>query len=377
MEVAHICHVFSAFETGGSEVRTVGIINRLGTAFRHTIVATDGSYGASSRLARDVDVRLLPPPTGKGGLLYGLAFRSWLRELRPSLLVTYNWGAIDAVIGARLASVCPIVHAEDGFGPEEAVRLKHRRVFTRAVVLRAIFATVVPSRTLLNIAHGQFRLPAERVRLIPNGVDLQRFRPCVNPEWRRQNHIPDTAVLVGFVGALRPEKRLDHLLKAAARSGLSNIWIGIVGDGPCRANLEALAESLGIRNRVVFSGAVRDPAAAYAAFDVFALSSMTEQMPISLLEAMATGLPALCTDVGDIRDMLGEAGAETVVPKDDLDLYAHAMTTLASSPDLRRALGQRNRVRCERHYSIDHMTDQYRDLYDAAVASWSSGDTAA
>ena len=366
----HICHVFSSFDAGGVEVRTVNIINALGREYRHTILATDGRYGASSRLGSDIDATILPPPKGKGGVLYGLAFSAVLRSLKPTLLATYNWGAIDAVIGGRLASVCPIVHGEDGFGPDEAQGLKRRRVLTRRVILRSVFATVVPSKTLLNVALHRYHLPPSKVRLIRNGVDLSRFRSRNERPWRSAHAVPDDALLVGFVGALRPEKRLEHLLSAVDRARESNIWLAIVGDGPCRVALQDLARTLSIRDRVVFAGSEPDPALAYSSFDIFAMSSITEQMPVSLLEAMATGLPAICTDVGDTRDILGEGATSCVVPFDDLAAFTDALLRLTRDPGLRRKLGTMNRARCEEEFSHDRMLGEYRVLYKSAAEAW-------
>jgi glycosyltransferase involved in cell wall biosynthesis len=367
MTVPHICHVFSSFEAGGAELRTIQIINSLGSDFRHTIIATDRRYGARDRVAAHVDVTFVEPPAGKGRLLYGLAFKAALQRLKPALLTTYNFGAIDAVVGARLGKICPVVHAEDGFGPDEAVRLKQRRVLARRVVLRNIFATVVPSRTLWRAAVTRYRLPRARVRFIPNGVDVARFRPRRDRSWRRAHGIPDTAVLVGFVGALRPEKRLAHLLRAVSQLGRADVRVALVGDGPCRRELQALAASLGLHDRVLFAGSVTDPSPAYASFDVFAMSSSIEQMPIALLEAMASGIAALGTDVGDTAEMLGDTPV-CVVPRDDLEAYTDALATLTSNVALREDLGAHNRKRCVSEFSDTRMLAEYRQLYGAALA---------
>ncbi len=364
----HLFHVFSSFETGGPEIRTVGIINALGSQFRHTIMAADGRAGARHRLAANVTATVLPPPPGKGKLTYALAFRSVLRQLGPSVVATYNWGAIDAVLGARLASI-PVIHAEDGFGPEEADGLMTRRRLARRLLLRKAFATVVPSRTLLNIALNEYKLPSSRVRLIPNGVDLHRFRPGNTREWRRVVGVPDEVILAGFVGALRPEKRLDHLLRAVARCRGEHLRVAIVGEGPCRAELETLARQLAIGDRVIFTGEVTDTALAYSAFDLFVMSSSTEQQPISLLEAMASGLPALCTDVGDCRIMLDDASGSVTVMRDDLDAYADVLERLVADQPWRVALGRRNRQRCEANFSHQRMLREYAALYTEAASS--------
>jgi glycosyltransferase involved in cell wall biosynthesis len=300
-------------------------------------------------------------------LWYALALKAELQRLQPSLLATYNWGAIDAVLAARLGRICPVVHAEDGFGPDEAVSLKRRRVLARRFVLRNVFATVVPSRTLWSAAIHQYQLPESRVRLIRNGVDLARFRPNLNRSWRRARNIPDNDVLIGFVGALRPEKRLDHLLLAFSSVARRPARLAIVGDGPCRNQLGDLSRSLELADRVVFAGHMTDPAPAYASFDLFALSSVTEQMPISLLEAMATGTAAVCTDVGDVAEVIGDSPFPCVVPVDDLGAFKQALSTLVSDAWLRRRLGDHNRRRAEANFCERRMLAEYRQLYGSAI----------
>ncbi len=154
MKPVHICHTFSTFVCGGPQVRTADIINALGPRFRHTIVAVDNRFDARSLINESALVNYVAPPAGKGGLAYPLAFRKLLLRVRPDLLVTYNWGAMDAVVGGQLAGRCPIVHTEDGFGPDEAKGLKSRRVWTRRFALRVEVRRQVHSASLHVLVHG-------------------------------------------------------------------------------------------------------------------------------------------------------------------------------------------------------------------------------
>lgn len=349
-------------------MRTVTLINALGSNVRHTIIATNGRYGAADRLRSDVLFQLIPPPPGKGRLWYSVTLARLLRTIKPDLLLTYNWGAIDAVIAGVIERVCPVLHGEDGFGPEEAVTLKRRRVLTRRLVLRRIYRTIVPSKVLFDIARDRFRVPAAKLAHIPNGVDQDRFRQERNLEWRRSHRIPDEAVLCGAVGALRPEKNLDLLIRAFDRAH-GNTWLAVVGEGPCRADLEQAARGVGASARIIFVGPVADPAPLYRSLDIFAVSSLTEQMPLSVLEAMASGLPVLATDVGDIREMLGPTGVrgETLVRPRDLDAYADALAALALDAARRLQLGDQNRQRCVQRYALQNMIRSYRHTYESAI----------
>jgi glycosyltransferase involved in cell wall biosynthesis len=108
----------------------------------------------------------------------------------------------------------------------------------------------------------------------------------------------------------------------------------------------------------------------YQAFDVFVMSSVTEQMPMALLEAMACGLPAVCTDVGDTAQMLDTAAAPSLVPSSNLEAYTEALRAAAARPDWRMLAGTSNRARCVEHYSLDRMVQEYSALYRSAVASF-------
>jgi glycosyltransferase involved in cell wall biosynthesis len=365
----HFCHVFSGFDPGGAEVRTVTLMNALGPLVRHSVIATNGSYGAADRIKNDVSVELVQPPPGNGTLWYGVPMARTIRALHPDLLLTYNWGAIDGVIGGLIAPICPVLHAEDGFGSDEAKTLKRRRVLTRRLLLRLVYGTIVPSRVLLEIARSQYRVPEGKILHIPNGVDHTRFRPARDGQWRRDHQIPDDAILCGTVGALRAEKNFDLLIAAFGRVNRPNLWLAIAGDGPCRAQLERAAQQLDAARRIVFAGSLTDPAPFYRSLDLFALSSVTEQMPIALLEAMATGLPALATDVGDIREMLGEsrAASETVVRSGDVEAYTSALTALTDGSMLRRQLGKQNYERCMTLYTQERMIRAYRHAYEGAI----------
>lgn len=343
-------------------MRLVRLANAMGRRFRHLILPLSGRASAQRLLEPGVDWEIVDAPAKTTPVELARV----IRERKPALVQTYNWGAFDAVLGCVLARACPLLHTEDGFGADEAEGLKLRRVLARRAVLRFAKRVVVPSRTLERIALEQYRLPERIVRRIPNGVDCWRFRPGRNDALRRELGIGVEEFVAGSVGHLRPEKNYELLLRAFAASGIEGRLV-IAGDGPERESLKRLAGELGLGGRVLFPGVV-DPAAWYRMFDLFVMSSMTEQMPVALLEAMATGLPALCTDAGDTAWMLEETGAPAIVRRGDADGYAAAMRRWAAEAALRREAGARNRARCEREFSLERMVERWRELYEECLA---------
>jgi glycosyltransferase involved in cell wall biosynthesis len=362
----HFLHVFPNFAPGGMELRVARIINGFRADVRHTILALFGNYEAKSAINGNVDVRLLEPPTRNGYWSYVWTLQNLLRSEQPDLLLTYNWGAIDAILGACGRPRQPLVHHECGFGAEEAEKLNMARVFARRVLLRRAFAVAVTSKTLHDIALAKFKVPRKKLHWIRTGIDLQRFRPSMPRDWRRDIGVREDEVLFGFVGGLRPEKNLPLLIRAFSQAQVANSRLVLMGDGAERQRLEAIAAASGVRDRVIFAGRVPDPAVCLPALDVFVLSSCTEQTSNALLEAMACGLPAVSTDVGDSAELLGGSGSPVIVPTGDVTAYAIALKTLAGSQALRQCLGLANRQRCLSRYQLDQMVTEYEELYMSA-----------
>ena len=363
-----VLSVFSTFAVGGPQVRFAAIANRFGRRYRHVVVSMSGDLVCRERLTPGLDVSYpaFDPIKGDVSGMVRRA-RALLQEVRPDVLVTANWGAIEWAManqwppGAR--PFVRHVHMEDGFGPEERDRQIPRRVWTRRLVLRRS-TVVLPSRLLWRIATEQWRLPERVLRHVPNGVDLSRFTPGA----RDAAATGDTGEpVVGTVAALRAEKNLPRLLRAFAQAAADAPGrLVVVGDGPERPGLERLAAELGIADRVRFAGEVTNPAGEYAGFDAFALSSDTEQMPLSVLEAMAAGLPVAATDVGDVSAMLDSSNGPYVVPKDDAAL-AGALRALLRDRDAARRVGAANRARAERDFDQDTMFRTYAALFDGAA----------
>lgn len=358
-----VLSVFPSFAVGGAQVRFAALANRYGPRWRHLVVSLDGQTGCAERLKPEVPFALLPAPLPRGldPLRGVLAARALLRRLRPDVLVTSNWGSIEWALANLAPPRIRHLHTEDGFGPDEATAQKPRRVWTRRLALRRS-EVALPSTLLLRMARDAWRLPPARLHHIPNGLDIARFRP-EGP--RAALAIPGEGPVVGTVAALRAEKNIARLLRAAAllRAQGLPFRLLVVGEGPERPMLEALAAELGLAGSTLFAGHLPDPAAAYRAMDVFALSSDTEQMPFSVMEAMASGLAVAATEVGDLRAMLPAEGLAHLAAREDAALAA-ALQPLISDPALRERLGRAGRAKAERDYDQERMFGAYAGLID-------------
>lgn len=367
MSTLRLLHVFSSFETGGAQVRTVALMNALGDAYSHSVLAMNGDFSAALRLDPAAVYRRIDPFPKAGALATASRFARLFKQLRPDLLLTYNWGAIEAVMGNVLAPVCPLVHVEDGFGADEATGLKARRVWTRRFLLRRAHAVAVPSETLRRIALDRYGLPLRMVRFIPNGIDSDRFTPGPNAALRASLGLAPDDFVIGTVGRLRPEKGLTALVRRVGMAGIPNARLVVVGDGPARAAIESAAVGAGIRQSCIFTGEVADPAPYYGVFDLFAMTSITEQMPVGLLEAMSCGLTVLCTNAGDTESILDGSPEVQTLDGGDQDGYVKLLRAIAVDPERRSRCGAWNRGRATAHYSQNSMISRWDQLYREAA----------
>src|SRR5205823_2798200 len=178
-------------------------------------------------------------------------FRRLLERLRPNVLVTYHWGAIEWALVNRWRPLVPHVHFEDGFGPEESPTVQlRRRIYLRRIALGGNSRVIVPSQTLWNIVTQLWALDPHRVRLIRNGVDCERFCKSADRKFLHRFGINSDELVIGTVATLRPEKNLARLIEAFSRLPTDfRATLVVAGHGPDRFRLEQIAERLGVKAR--------------------------------------------------------------------------------------------------------------------------------
>ncbi len=369
---ARILHVHSTFASGGKELRSVRIMNALGKQAQHTIVSADPSQlAAKAHIARGVKASFLADfPSLRGRPTPGRLNRI-ARTMKPfDLVLTYNWGAMDAVMAHTLfrdhLGLPSLVHHEDGFNEDERDGLKTTRNWYRRIALGKASGLVVPSETLEEIALETWQQPLGRVKRIANGIDTRAFAKKPKPDALRGVIKRREERWVGTLAGLRRVKNLPALVRAFRT--LPEPWqLVIVGEGPEEAVIRDEANRLNIGHRVHLPGFVPDPARFVGLFDIFALSSDTEQFPISVVEAMAAGLPVVAPDVGDVAEMVAPANTPFVIPAGDDSAIASALERLAADDALRKAVGEENRQRAVAEYDERRMLDTYRRLYGSAM----------
>ena len=210
--------------------------------------------------------------------------------------------------------------------------------------------------------------PKEKVFVIPNGIDTQRFQCSKEKrnQWRSQLGINSSAPVVGIVAALRPEK--NHLLFVEAAAKVHRVMpearFVIVGSGPEQPKIETKIQQLGLDQVVHLPGSTHDIPGALSMCDLFALTSDNEASPVSILEAMACQLPVVSSDVGSVHESVIHGKTGFLVPPGDSEAVSKSWIELLSDSELRQTMGSNARAHVMNYSSLESMTLGYTELIE-------------
>ncbi|MBK9316704.1 MAG: glycosyltransferase [Acidobacteria bacterium] len=303
-------------------------------------------------------------------------------ELKPDIVHTHKAKAGAAGrLAAKLYKLISrrpvrIFHTFHGhifhsyYGPfKTGVFLMIERVLARFCTDRII----VISNQQFEEIHGRFKIgQADQFSVIPLGLDLDHTA-TTGPGLRRELGIPDGVPLIGAVGRLCEVKNHSMFLRACARLKDAGARFVLIGDGHLRSELQALANDSGISDLVHFTGFRDDVLELYRDLNIVALTSLNEGTPLTLIEGMSRGVPAVATNVGGVRDLMGTILEERdgfqvcehglMVPSGDDRIFAEAIKYLLDRHDLRREMGERARKFVIKNYSKDRLIDDVSSLY--------------
>jgi sugar transferase (PEP-CTERM/EpsH1 system associated) len=349
-------------DVGGLEMMVLDLVRHADHArFEHEVVCLRGPGELAPRFAEHgITVTALHSP---GRLACFLRLTACLRRARPHVVHTHNanphW---YAALACRVAGTPVLVHTRHG----RHLGRERRHVWANTVAARASSAVVPVSLDAADEVLGPERVPAHKVVVIHNGIEIERFRA------ERETRPLVRAI---SVARLNPVKDQPTLLRAVpliaeAHPGFS---LDIVGDGPERQGLERLRSELGLERSVRLLGHREDVAPLLAAADVFLLTSTSEGLALTLLEAMASGLPVVATDVGGNREVVVHGETGFLVPSGSPSAVAEATGRLLKNPELARAMGRSGRRRVEQSFGIRAMVGRYERLYGELLSQPPAG----
>jgi sugar transferase (PEP-CTERM/EpsH1 system associated) len=360
-----VMHVLFALRMGGAELGVVKLANGL-THSRVTtaICSCKPSDSLKTRLAPEVSLIEFDRRDGQDPRLVLQLARLFRRE-RPDIVHTHSWGTLlEGFVAARLAGVPHVVHGEHG-----TMEMRGRSVWLQRWAWKRADRVLSVSSRLAESMSAHVRYPLDRIRVIRNGIDTDRFSPEHRLSARAALGFDTDDVVVGTAGRLVPVKDHATLLRAlgSLRSRGRRFKALIAGEGPLREPLLAAAEDEKLTGSVQFLGARDDIERVLAACDVFVLSSVSEGLSNTILEAMASGVAVVATHVGGADELVEDGRTGLLVPPSNPNRLAEAIESLLSDAPRRRAMGLAGRQRARQEFSLERMVAAYEALYSGLV----------
>lgn len=368
--VAHIIH---RLDVGGMENGLINLINHMpAERYRHAIVCLDDYTDFRRRLRRtDVACYALHKRPGKDPGLYRRVWRL-LRELRPQIVHTRNLAALDSLVPAAFAGVRYRVHGEHGRDVIDIDGDNRKYMLLRRALRPFAHRYIALSHDLEGWLRERIGIAPDKLVHICNGVDTQWFQPALGgrtPLPVAGFAGPETFV-IGSVLRLQPVKDPMNLARAFVR--LLTRWprlreavrLVLIGDGPLYSEVERELAQAGVRELVWLPGARNDVAQLLRGFDLFALPSLAEGISNTILEAMASGLPIVATNVGGNPELVVEGETGLLVPRADPDAIAQALRAYIEDRAAAVWHGRAGRTRVEHEFSLEAMMRRYLAVYD-------------
>ena len=356
MSTIRVAHVLHAFGFGGLEKGIATLIRHGSADFEHLILCLAKTGESESLLPYGTQLLELHKKEGSS-LRFFVDLSRKLRALKPDVVHTRNWGGIDGVIAANLAGMrrC-VVQGEHGWGMEDAFGKSAKRVWIRRLLSLGVREFTCVSKQMESWLQGEVKVFAP-VSQIYNGIDTSLFSPeGKKAALRHELGLKASTKLIGSIGRLDPIKDHVGLIQAfqEVHQSCPDCALIIVGNGPERERLEAMSTP-----GVYFLGARYEVAQILRDMDIFALASINEGISNTILEAMATGLPVVSTNVGGTPELIThEYNGLLAEPRDHGQLASYLLTYL-QAPAMRAEHGQHNRRITQERFSIEAMVQGY------------------
>jgi L-malate glycosyltransferase len=359
-----VLQVVLSLDTGGTERLVVDLCTKLRPRFRMAVCCLDDAGALATELAQyGIDVVPLHRDPGfqfsLGPRIAKIAARFGASVVHCHQYSPFVYGRIASLFAPHLK----LVFTEHGRHSDAPPSLKRRLI--NPLLTRGCGRVYSVSAALRESMIGEGFHPLG-IAVIHNGIDPGR--PPTQTDRRAARYhlgIWGDTVVVGTVARLDPVKNIAALIEAfaAMRTWVPRSVLVIVGDGPDRAMLETCAQQAGVADAVRFLGNRTDVRRLLPAFDVYANTSISEGVSLTILEAMATALPVIATRVGGTPEVVENGITGLLVPARDPKRLTASLIELACAPDLRRAIGAAARERIEERFTIERMVEQYAAVY--------------
>jgi len=362
----HVVHVVQSLDVGGMENGIVNIANIINKdKFKLTICCLSHKGALANRIV-DNGVSLICMDW-KGGVDLNLfwSLAKIFRDIGADIVHTHGWlSFVYGAVASKLSGIKVLINGEHGtFNLDKTRRIIAYRLLSLFV---SKFLTV--SLSLKAELKKTLFIRDEKIVTIPNGVDAEKFRPRSSEEIqtvKRSIGIPVTAKVIGSVGRLEPVKNYEMLIQAFQElyKEFPRLYCIFIGEGSCRARLENLADSLGIKERVLFLGKMNEPQDALPVMDIFVLTSFSEGMSNTILEAMACSIPVVATNVGGNSEMVTKEINGYLVDSGNIIQLCNCIRVLLTEDSRRLEYGANSRNIVKNEYELNKMVSKYENVY--------------
>jgi L-malate glycosyltransferase len=371
MHRMHILHVIDNLEVGGTETQMVQMAQRLASSFDRVTVATLRAGGPLTEQLKEAGIEIVEFPKRRTMLSFQAAYQlirmAWfIRREKIEVVHAHDlWANLMAIPAARLARARVIISSQRNLATLWWYT-PFRRKFIRHVHLLAKHV-VVNSMAVKQLMENEFRIPAERLHVLNNGVDFERFS---KPRVDRQALFPGLAsnsTLIVNVANMNTEIKGHAVLIEAAKeicASSPGVHFAFIGDGPLRRHLENRVRESGLQDRFLFLGRRRDVAEILSCADIFVFPSFAEGLPNSVLEAAAAGLPVIATQVGGIPEIIEHGVTGLLVAPGNTQALVAAVRQFLNNPLFAEMLAQAGQQRVRSKFCFDNAVTQLRMLYD-------------
>lgn len=372
-----VMHILGSLGPGGAEMGIVRLIRYFPKGkIKHAVCSIGSDVTMKDQLPQGTNCYAL----GLDGPSY-IAFIKLYKLLKKTNIDIAHvnnlapW--LDVALASRLAG-CNCVETFHGIEENHYTFSLPRRLLLRIACLLTFSITAVGEPVAQRLAHLT-GIKRSRIQVLPNGVDTDLFKPCSSHRYRRHLKlslgVPENSFLFGCVASLTPVKNHADLLKAFAMAlynnknsdSIKDVYLILVGNGPLEPELKVRAAQLGIERRVIFLGRRNDVQKILQALDLFILNSKTEGMSYAILEAMATGVPVIATNVGANTDLVERNAEGYLVPQGEIMPMVNRITEVLKDKSILLNMGNKARKKIVERYSHKSMVFSYERLYARIV----------
>ena len=367
-----VAHVMYRFDIGGLENGVVNLINHMPPgAYRHAVISLTEITDFHKRIARDdVEFIALNKSPGHALWIYVRLFRLF-RTLRPAIVHTRNLGALELVVPAWAAGAPVRIHGEHGRDVGDLDGSNKKYQWVRRIYRPFVTHYIALSRDLEQYLLSKVGVSKGSIQQIYNGVDDERFQPTENRQAIEGCPFRESGLwIVGTVGRMQTVKDQTTLARAFIRALAiapelrESLRLVVIGDGPLKEQVRALLQQAGVSDLAWMPGERNDVPEILSGLDCFVLPSLAEGISNTILEAMATGLPVIATDVGGNGELVSVGQTGKLVPAGDVEAMAQSIVEYACDREQARRAGRAGRAAVESRFSLAAMVRQYQGLYD-------------